>query len=130
MAHESLRESALLRALSDLLADFSDLIQKEVRLARVEVTQTLTDRVMAGVWMAAAGVIGLIAVLFVLEGIVFAIASTGIAMHWSCFIVAAALIVAAAAAFLWGRSRASSDIAARTTRQFGETLRTAREQLR
>ena len=130
MAHESLRESALLRAMTDLLADFSDLVQKEMRLARAEVTKKLTDRLMAGVWMAAAGVIGLIAVLFILEGVVFAIASTGLALHWSCFIVAAALVIAAAAAFLWGRSRASSDIAARTTRQFSETIRTVREQLR
>jgi len=130
MAHETLRESALLRAMSDLLTDFSDLISKEMRLARAEVTKKLTDRLLAGVWMAVAGVIGLIAVLFVLEGIVFAIASTGLAMHWSCFIVAAALLIAAAGAFFWGRSRAGSDIAKRTTRQFSETLRTAREQLR
>ena len=130
MAHETLRESALLRAMTDLLTDFSDLVQKEMRLARAEVTKTLTDRAMAGVWMAVAGVIGLIAVLFILEGIVFAIASTGLALHCSCLIVAAALVITAAAAFMWGRSRANSDIAARTTRQFSETIRTAREQLR
>jgi len=34
MAHESIRDSGLVRAATDLFADLSDLIQKEIRLAR------------------------------------------------------------------------------------------------
>jgi hypothetical protein len=79
MDHESLRDSGLVRAATDLFADLSDLIQKEIRLARAEIVHRLTLGVRGGIWMAAAGVLGFFAVIFVLEGIVFAIASTGIA---------------------------------------------------
>src|ERR1043166_3093475 len=130
MAHESLRESVLVRALTDLFADLSDLIQKEIRLARAEVTHKLTAGVRGGVWMAIAGVLGLFAVAFLLEGVVFALASAGLELYWACFLVAAVLIAAAALAFYSGRSQAEAEFAPRTVRQLGETLRTAKEQLR
>jgi|SRR5690349_18252007 cytochrome c biogenesis protein CcdA len=129
MAHESVRDSGLVRAATDLFADLSDLIQKEIRLARAEIVHRLTLTVRGGVWMAVAGVIGFLAVIFVLEGIVFAIASAGLAVHWACFIVAAALLAIAAGAFISGRSQAEAEFAPRTSRQLGATLRTAKEQL-
>ena len=130
MAHESPRDSGLVRAASDLFADLSDLIQKEIRLARAEIVHKLTLGVRGGVWMAVAGVLGFLAVIFVLEGAVFAIASTGIALYGACFIVAAALLLIAAGAFISGRSQAEAEFAPRTARQLGATLRTAKEQLR
>jgi O-antigen/teichoic acid export membrane protein len=130
MAHESLRDSGLVRAATDLFADLSDLIQKEIRLARAEIVHKLTLGVRGGVWLAVAGVLGFLAVIFVLEGAVFAIASAGIALHWACFIVAAALLLIAAGAFISGRSQAEAEFAPRTARQLGATLRTAKEQLR
>jgi cytochrome c biogenesis protein CcdA len=130
MAHETLRDSGLVRAATDLFADLADLIQKEIRLARAEIVHKLTLGVRGGVWMAVAGVLGFLAVVFILEGAVFAIASTGLAVYWACFIVAAALLVIAAGAFISGRSQAEAEFAPRTTRQLGATLRTAKEQLR
>jgi hypothetical protein len=130
MAHESPRDSGLVRAATDLFADLSDLIQKEIRLARAEIVHKLTLGVRGGVWMAVAGVLGFLAVIFVLEGAVFAIASTGIALYGACFIVAAALLLIAAGAFISGRSQAEAEFAPRTARQLGATLRTAKEQLR
>jgi O-antigen/teichoic acid export membrane protein len=130
MAHESIRDSGLVRAATDLFADLSDLIQKEIRLARAEIVHRLTLGVKGGVWMAVAGVIGFLAVIFILEGVVFAIASLDIELYWACFIVAGALLVIAAAAFFSGRSQAEAEFAPRTSRQLGATLRTAKEQLR
>jgi cytochrome c biogenesis protein CcdA len=130
MAHESLRDSGLVRAATDLFADLSDLVQKEIRLARAEIVHKLSLNIRGGIFMAAAGVIGFLAVIFVLEGIVFAIASGGLAVYWACFIVAAGLLVIAAAVFMTGRSQAEAELAPRTTRQLGATLRTAKEQLR
>jgi hypothetical protein len=130
MAHESLRDSGLVRAATDLFADLSDLIQKEIRLARAEIVHKLTLGVRGGVWMAVAGVVGFLAVIFILEGVVFAIASMDIELHWACFIVAAALLLIAAGAFISGRSQAEAEFAPRTTRQLGATLRTAKEQLK
>lgn len=130
MAHESLGESVLVRAMTDLLADLSDLIQKELRLARAEVTHKLTVGLRGGLWTGAAGVLGFVALLFVLEGVVFALASAGMPLHWSCLLVAAVVAVAAAVAFYAGRSQAETRFAPRAARQFGETLRTAKEQLK
>jgi membrane protein implicated in regulation of membrane protease activity len=129
-SHESLGDSALVRALTDLLADLSDLIQKELRLARAEITQKLTVGIRGGLWMAAAGLLAFVALLFVLEGVVFALASAGMPLQWSCFLVAAVIAVTAALAFYAGRSPADTRLAPRATRQFGETLRTAKEQLK
>lgn len=130
MASESLRESVLVRATTDLFADLSDLIQKEIRLARAEITHKLTLGVRGGVFMAVAGVLAFLGLIFVLEGIAFAIAASGLGPYWACFIVAAGLLVAAAGAFIAGRSQTEAEFAPRTTRQFGATLRTAKEQLR
>jgi hypothetical protein len=41
--------------------------------------------------MAGAGLVALVAVLLVVEAAVFAIASVGLALHWSCLPVAAVL---------------------------------------
>src|ERR1700731_1434645 len=130
MAHESLRDSGLVRAATDLFADLSDLIQKEIRLARAEIVHKLSVKVRGGIFMAVAGVIGFLAVIFLLEGIAFAIVAAGLAAYWACFIVAAGLLVVAAGVFLTGRSQAEAEFAPRTTRQLGATLRTAKEQLR
>src|SRR5215470_17896073 len=100
MAHESMRESGLVRAATDLFADLSDLIQKEIRLARAEIVHKLSASVRGGIFMAVAGVIGFLAVIFVLEGIAFAIASTGLGPYWACFIVAAGLFAIAAGVFI------------------------------
>jgi hypothetical protein len=77
--------------LTDLLADLGDLVQKEIQLAKAEVTEKITSRLRASVWMMAAAVLGLIAGLLVLEAAVFAIASFGLALHWACLLVGAIL---------------------------------------
>jgi cobalamin synthase len=51
-----------------------------------------------------AGVLGVVAVLLVVEAAVFALASFGLALHWSCLLVAAVLAASGAAAFYHGRS--------------------------
>ena len=130
MAHESPRDSGLVRAATDLFADLSDLIQKEIRLARAEIVHKLSVNVRGGIFMAVAGVIGFLAVIFLLEGIASAIVAAGLAAYWACFIVAAGLLVVAAGVFMTGRSQAEAELAPRTTRQLGATLRTAKEQLR
>jgi uncharacterized Tic20 family protein len=130
MAYERLQNSTLTRTLTDLLGDLSDLVQKEVRLARAEVTEAINNGVQASVWMVVAAVLGLIAALLLVEAIVFGLASFGIALHWACLIVAIAFAAAAAAAFAYGRSMARDRIVpTRSVRQINEDIRTTREQL-
>jgi hypothetical protein len=55
MAYESLGNTGLVRALSDVLGDLSELVQKEIRLAKAEVTENISFKLKASVWMVAAG---------------------------------------------------------------------------
>jgi hypothetical protein len=130
MAYDTLRNTGLVRALSDVLADLSDLVQKEIRLAKAEVTEKISSKLQASIWMIAAGVIGVIAALLVIQAIVFAIASAGLALHWSCLLVAAVLAAAAAIAFFYGRSLAAEELLPeRTVKQVTQDIKTAKEQL-
>src|SRR6188474_1924164 len=99
MAYEELKQSSLASSISATLAGFSDLFQKELRLARAEMSEKLSAKVRAGVWMMAAGLFGLIALLLLIQAAVFGIASFGIALHWACLIVAGVIGAAAAAAY-------------------------------
>jgi Putative Actinobacterial Holin-X, holin superfamily III len=129
MAHD-LRNSGLVQALTALFADLAELLRKELQLAKTEITEKIVARLRASVWMAVAGALGLAAALLLVEAAVFAIASFGIALHWSCLIVAGILAVAAAAAFFQGRSAAQDELLpTRTARQISQDIRTAKEQL-
>jgi hypothetical protein len=130
MALDRLQNSGLTHAFTDLLADLGDLQQKEIQLAKAEMTEKITSRLQASVWMVGAGLLALIAVLLVVEAAVFAIASFGLALHWSCLVVAAVLAGAAVAIFFYGRSLAESDLMPkRSARQISQDIRTAKEQL-
>jgi VIT1/CCC1 family predicted Fe2+/Mn2+ transporter len=130
MAYETLRNTGLVQALSDVLADLSDLAQKEIRLAKAEVTEKISSKLQASVWMVAAGIMGLIAALLVIQAIVFAMASFGLALHWSCLIVAAVLAAIGAGAFFHGRSLAAEALVPeRTVKQVSRDIETAKEQL-
>jgi uncharacterized protein YacL len=129
MAHD-LRNSGLVQALTDLLGDLADLLRKELQLAKAEITEKIASRLRVGVWMVVAGALGMVAALLLVEAAVFAIASFGIALHWSCLIVAAVFAAAAAAAFFQGRAQAQDELLpTRTARQISQDIRTAKEQL-
>ena len=44
MALDHLQNSGLTRAVTDLLADLAELLQKELRLAKTEITEKITSR--------------------------------------------------------------------------------------
>jgi uncharacterized membrane protein YqjE len=130
MAYERLRNAALPQVLSEVVADAADLFQRELRLARAEISEKITTKLNAGIWLSAAGVLALMAVFIVLQAVIFAIASTGLAMHWSCLIVAAALAVIAAGAFFKGRADAKDELTPdRTIHQVKRDISTVKEQL-
>jgi Putative Actinobacterial Holin-X, holin superfamily III len=130
MALDRLQHSGLAQAFTDLLADLGDLLQKEMQLAKAEVTEKITSRLKASIWMVGAGLLALIAGLLVIEAAVFAIASFGLALHWACLVVAGVLAAGALAAFYYGRSVADDDLLPeRSVRQISQDIRTAKEQL-
>jgi Putative Actinobacterial Holin-X, holin superfamily III len=129
MAHD-LRNTGLVQTLTDLFAYLADLLRKELQLAKMEITEKIASRLRAGVWMVVAGALGMVAVLLLVAAAMFAIASFGIALHWSCLIVAAVLAAAAAAAFFQGRGATQDEVfPTRTARQISQDIRTAKEQL-
>ena len=106
------------------------LVRAELRLARAELSDTISKGMQAGIWMAAAGVIALLAVFLLLQGIVFGLANLGLAVHWSCLIVAAVLAGGAGLHFYYGRSLAHGALMPkRTVHQIGEDISAVREQL-
>jgi Putative Actinobacterial Holin-X, holin superfamily III len=80
--------------------------------------------------VSAAGVLALIAGLLVVQAVVFGITSYGIALHWSCLIVAGVLAAIAVMSFFKGRSDAQEELApTRTIKQVKQDIATAKEQL-
>jgi uncharacterized membrane protein YqjE len=127
---DRVKDTALPRALSDVVSDLADLFQKELRLARTELSEKLSNKLRAGIWMSASAAFGAAAALLILQALVFAVASYGIAMHWACLIVAAALAALGGFAFAMGRADAVEDLTpTRTIHQVKQDFATAKEQL-
>jgi Putative Actinobacterial Holin-X, holin superfamily III len=130
MAHERLTNATLPQTLSEIVADLADLFQKELRLAKAEISSKISTKLNAGIWMSAAGIVALMSVFLILQAIIFALASYGIALHWSCLIVAAGLAAVALIAFFKARANAEEDLTpGRTIHQIKRDISTAKEQL-
>jgi uncharacterized membrane protein YqjE len=101
-----------------------------LQLAKTEITEKIASRLRASVWMVVAGVLGMIAAFLLMEAAVFGIASFGIALHWSCLLVAAVLAAGATAAFFQGRAAAQDELLpTRTAKQISQDIKIAKEQL-
>ncbi|AMN41581.1 hypothetical protein RHPLAN_31460 [Rhodoplanes sp. Z2-YC6860] len=127
---EHLKNSALPRALSEVIGDVAELLQKEIKLARTEVSEKISEKLRAGVWLSVTATAGLIAVLLLVEALVFGIAAYGLALHWSCLIVAAVMAAIAAAAFFIGKTDADQSVSpTRSIHQVKQDFSTVKEQL-
>jgi hypothetical protein len=130
MAPNHLEDTVLTRAFSDAVGDLADLVQKELRLARAEIGEKISTKLLATAWISAAAALGLITLILVVQALVFGIASYGIAMHWSCLIVAGIFACSAALAFFKGRANAAEDMTpTRSLRNIKRDIATAKEQL-
>lgn len=117
--------------LSTLFSDFSDLVSKEIALAKGELSRNISDKVSGSVWMVVAGVIFLVALLTAVAGLVFLIASFGLALHWSAFIVAGAFALIGLIMFFAGKSKMSGDtMPERSMRQVKQDVRVVKEQMK
>lgn len=127
---ESPTESALFRTVSDVVSDLAELFQREMRLAKAEIAANVTQKIQASVWFAAAGVIALIAVIVLIEAVIFALIAAGMSPAWACLLVAVILGAGAFGAFMKGRSDAAQSLAPeRTIQQIKQDIRTTKEQL-
>lgn len=127
---EHFRNSSLPSAFSRVVTDLADLMQKEVQLAKAELTEKISTSVRAGVWMSGALVLAVVATFLVVQACVLGLsAATGIALHWSSLIVAAVLGVLASAAIAKGRADAPDQLTPdRTIHQVKQDIAAAKEQ--
>ena len=121
--------SSLPNSFSKVITDLADLMQKEMRLAQAELSEKLSISIRAGVWMSAAAVLAIVGVFLIVQAIVLGLcAATGIALHWSCLIVAA-VAGAAGAAFAKGRADVPHQLTPdRAINQVKQDLAVAKEQ--
>lgn len=122
--------SSLPNAFSKVITDLADLMQKEMRLAQAELSEKLSTSIRAGVWMSAAAVLAVAGVFLIVQAIVLGLsAATGIALHWSCLIVAAVLAGAAGAAFAKGKADVPDQLTPdRAINQVKQDIAVAKEQ--
>jgi putative superfamily III holin-X len=114
-----------------MAGDVGTLVRKEVELARQETVEALTARAKAAGALAAAGVVGLIAVVFL--GLAAAVALDGVIRPWaSRLIVAAAFLLLTLGAALFGIRRMKRPPLApeETKRTIKEDVEWARAQLK
>jgi hypothetical protein len=130
MAYERLRNGTLPHALSAVVADTADLFQKELLLAKAEMSSRISTKLSGGLWLGAAVVLSLMVVFILLQALIFAIESYGFAMHWACLMVAGFVAVIAVGAFLKGRANAQTNLVPqRAIDQIKRDIATAKEQL-
>ena len=112
MAYEQLRNSALPRAVSDVVGDVADLLQKRfASRARDDLIEAFDKAPRRSVDDGYGGSPGWSALLLVIEAAVFAITAFGVdAVVASCVIVAAVLGVAAGVFYVLGRADADEDL--------------------
>jgi uncharacterized membrane protein YgcG len=127
---EHFKDSTLPGAISSVVTDLADLLQKEMQLAKAELTAKISTSVRAGVWMSAALVLAVVAALLVVQACVLGLsAASGLALHWSSLIVAAALAALASAAIAKGRADAPDQLTPdRTIHQVKQDIAAAKEQ--
>jgi Putative Actinobacterial Holin-X, holin superfamily III len=122
--------SSLPNAFSRVITDLADLMQKEMRLARAELSEKLSITIRAGVWMSVAAVLAILAALLVVQACVLGLsAATGIALHWSSLMVAALLAAGGGAAFAKGKADVPEQLAPdRAINQVKQDIAVAKEQ--
>lgn len=131
MAVDRLKYSTLPTAFSNVLADIVDLFQRELQLAKAELSLKLSTKLRGGVWMLAAAALFLLAAAVFCQALVIWIASFGIALHLACLIVGAILVGLASLAYICGRGDVSEDLTpTRSIHHIKEDIRTTKEQLR
>jgi uncharacterized membrane protein YqjE len=116
-------ERPISNILQDLLADLAGIVRYEVRLAKVEVREDLTQALSSGIWIVAGIVVALSAWLFLLWTAVYALSTTMSA--WAATLTVAIVMAVASAVLIVGgvhRAKRIQPIPERTVESVKETL--------
>ena len=124
-----IRQSAMGHAVGEVLQDVSELVQKELRFARAELSAKLDGVVRKVAWIFVAAVFAVMTLLVLVEAAILALADAGWALHQSCLIVGGALAVVALTAYLVGRAANNGALPSSTLQHLTRDIRTAKEHL-
>jgi len=125
---ERLKDTTLVRAATDVVADFADLLQKEIALARAETSKDLSKGFSAVIWFAAAVALGAVAGGLLVAALVTGLmAATQVPVYWSCLIWAGVFVLVAGATY--AKARADSLVPRRTMGQVKQDIATMKERL-
>jgi uncharacterized membrane protein len=130
MAREQLTRPSLGETVSDVLSDFADLFQKELRLARAELSSNLSAKIRGSIWFGLAGLFGLLAIGLLLGALVAWITTWGVSLHLAFLMVGAGVALFAIVAYFTGRNDAEAELVpSRTIKQVKRDIDTTKEQL-
>ena len=130
MARERLRQPSLGETFSEVLSDFADLLRKELRLARAELSSNLSAKVRGSIWLGLAGLFGLLALGLMLGALVTWITTWDVSLHFAFLLVGAGVALIAVIAYVAGRADAEADLTpSRTINQVKQDIETTKEQL-
>ncbi len=128
---ERLKDTVLVKAAADVVADFADLLQKEIGLARAEISVNLSRGLSAVIWFAAAAVLGAMAVGLLVAALVAGlIAAAQIPVYWSCLIWAGVFALIAGAIYVKARADTRKEmVPRRALGQVKQDIATMKERL-
>ena len=130
MANERFRQPSLPEILSEVLGDFVGLFQKELQLARAELSSNISAKFRGGAWLALAGLLGLLAFALLLGSLVTWIATFDVSLHVAFLMVAAGVALLAAFAYFAGRKEIQAEFTpSRTISQVKQDIEATKEQL-
>jgi len=130
MAYEHLRDSALPRIVTSVIADVAQLFQAEVRLAKAEIASNVNAKLQSIAAFAIAGVFGFVTLILIAQTFVFLLMAWGVESYWASLIVAVGFGVLAAASIAFAMSKARQELTPqRTVHQVEKDIRVVKEQL-
>ena len=130
MAKERARQPSLPEILSEVLGDFVGLFQKELQLARAELSSNISAKFRGGAWLALAGLLGLLAFALLLGSLVTWIATFDVSLHVAFLMVAAGVALLAVFAYFAGRKEIQAEFTpSRTISQVKQDIEATKEQL-
>jgi hypothetical protein len=130
MAYEHLRDNALPRIVTAIIADVTQLFQAEVRLAQAEIASNVTVKLQSIAGFAIAGVLGLVTLILVAQTGVYLLIARGIEAYLATLIIAVVFCAFAAVSAAIAMSKARHELTPqRTVSQVTEDIRVVKEQL-
>jgi hypothetical protein len=130
MAYDRVKNTVLSHGITDVISDFVRLVKAELRLAQAEVAFTIREKMQAAIWLAFAGLFGLVALIFVGQGVVSLLIERGMQAPAANTIVALVGLVLTVFFVLIGVSKAKKGVTpSRTVRQVKQDIHAVKEKL-